>query len=69
MDLETADLLFGLALAQLGTVQSGDAGVPIVAQNLTNAFDFYVESGDADRAVEIATLYHSANLVRARRGT
>ena len=27
MDLETADLLFGLARAQLGTVQSGDAGL------------------------------------------
>ena len=52
MDTETADLLFGIGRAQAAVLpvsQLQDA-----VNNLTQAFDYYVETGEVSRAVAVA---------------
>ncbi|HLB03509.1 MAG TPA: hypothetical protein VJK66_00695, partial [Gaiellaceae bacterium] len=53
LDAETAELLFGLGRAQLGTVQRHEL-VRAVA-NMVRAFDYFVETAEVERAIAIAT--------------
>ena len=53
MDDEGAELLFGFGRAQLATLTQAEL-VPAVS-SLRKAFDYYIESGDAGRAVEVAS--------------
>ena len=52
MDSETADLLFGLGRAQSAALERYQLQQAVDA--LRRAFDYYVESGDVRRAVEVA---------------
>jgi len=54
-DAEEAALLTGLGQAQSGTL--GRQGVAAVTATLARAFDYYMASGDSERAVSIAA-YH-----------
>ena len=54
-DVEEAALLDGLGQARDGTVARHNR--PVILATLTRAFDYYVESGDSERAVVIAA-YH-----------
>jgi DNA-binding SARP family transcriptional activator len=53
MDDEGAELLFGLGRAQLGTLTQAE--LPPAVSSLRKAFDYYIESGDAARAVAVAS--------------
>jgi hypothetical protein len=53
MDAEAAELLFGLGRAQLATLPPAELGPAVTS--LRNAFDYYIESGDAARAVAVAS--------------
>jgi DNA-binding SARP family transcriptional activator len=53
MDDEGAELLFGLGRAQLATLPQAELGPAVTS--LRNAFDYYIESGDAARAVAVAS--------------
>jgi len=52
MDRETADLLFGLGRAQVSVLERYRAQEAV--DTLRRAFDYYLEAGDAARAVAIA---------------
>ncbi len=52
MNHETAELLFGLGRAQLATLPPRELE-PAIA-NMRRSFDYYVETGDTDRAVIVA---------------
>jgi predicted ATPase len=52
MDAEMADLLFGLARAQFGTMQTHE--ISEAAATLRRAFDYYYEVKDIPRAVAVA---------------
>ena len=64
VDAETAALSFGLGRAQGAMEQSHDAWA-----NISQAFDFYVESGDVTRAVAVAEypLFYVSGLTGATR--
>ena len=53
MDDEGAELHFGLGRAQLATLTQAE--LPPAVSSLRKAFDYYVESGDAARAVAVAS--------------
>jgi DNA-binding SARP family transcriptional activator len=52
MDDEAAELLFGLGRAQLAILPPGEIGSAVTS--LRRAFDYYVEAGNAARAVAVA---------------
>ena len=52
MDGETADILFGLARAQIASAERHQAQEAM--DHLTSAFDYYVETGDVSKAVALA---------------
>ena len=52
MDAETADILYGLGRAQIATLEETQMQEPM--DNLSRAFDYYVEAGDVARAVAVA---------------
>jgi DNA-binding SARP family transcriptional activator len=53
MDDEGAELHFGLGRAQLATLTQAE--LPPAVSSLRKAFDYYIESGDAARAVAVAS--------------
>ncbi len=52
-DAESAELRFGLGRAQLEALRAHDLGRAVA--NMTRAFNHYVEAGELDRAIEVAT--------------
>ena len=58
MDAEAAAILLGLGHAQLAMNQ-----VPEAVSSLTQAFNYYAESGDISRAVAIAQNPHSVQFI------
>jgi len=54
MDLQQAQMLHGLGRAQVATLPRNRVGQAIAT--LTRAFDFFVESGDLNRAVAVASI-------------
>ena len=61
MDEETAELLAGLSGAQAATVQRPQLGE--AASNLRRAFEYYVESGEVNRAVSVVESFLSSLFV------
>jgi hypothetical protein len=51
-DVDMADILFGLGRAQVSTLMLAQAQVAM--DNLTRAFDYYVEAGMPDKAIAVA---------------
>ena len=52
IDGQTAELLFGLGRAEVAA--AGRGGIAGVVSSLGRAFDYYVETGDVERAVAVA---------------
>ena len=52
MDTETADLLFGIGRAQAAVLPASQ--LQDAVNNLTQAFDYYAETGEVSRAVAVA---------------
>ncbi|MCH7787471.1 MAG: tetratricopeptide repeat protein, partial [Chloroflexi bacterium] len=58
IDDETAEIMSSLGSAQLAMNQMAEA-----ISNLRNLFDYYVETGDTDRAIAIAEHSHSTEFI------